>query len=256
MELGCYDLTIHAYVTRSLTLSLPHFLTLLPSPCPTFSLSNPFSPYHSFLTLLPSPPVTSHFSHSPTPLSLSHFFTLIFSPCILLEYEQEDKDKVQEGENEVKTVVDTILGLEKPTFFIPGNHDPVTMFTHPSYARAVPRAGGLNLHGQMLTLCPGLVIIAFGGSHPAFQDDKQKWNGFPYLSHEEIDKALTAYINLALEKVGEEEQVILMTHVGPASTNTSWDTRDTFASPIYTGSKALDTILKENQEKILCNIHG
>ena len=59
----------------------------------------------------------------------------------------------------------------------------------------------LNVHGKSFRLADNLSLICFGGSHPATQNDKNIWRGYPYNSEEEITKDMVSSLQSSLTEV-------------------------------------------------------
>eukprot|EP00002_Diphylleia_rotans_P027002 TRINITY_DN5401_c0_g1_i2.p1 TRINITY_DN5401_c0_g1~~TRINITY_DN5401_c0_g1_i2.p1 ORF type:complete len:145 (+),score=33.91 TRINITY_DN5401_c0_g1_i2:410-844(+) len=90
------------------------------------------------------------------------------------------------------------------------------------------------------------------------------WKGYPYSSDESLGQDIerTYRQNLSEERVeGKEtitpaDQVIFMTHTGPAAADTTH--YPTYEETIQAGCQYLTNILKEKdlQKQVLINIHG
>jgi hypothetical protein len=89
-------------------------------------------------------------------------------------------------------------------------HDPgVTLLSNdpPSYSPS-----SINIHQRTEQLRAGLVLAGFGGSCNAYRGADVFWKGYPYT-----DEQLGDGLQSTLDKVDAEQQLILLTHVGPNS---------------------------------------
>merc|ERR1712137_71544 len=105
---------------------------------------------------------------------------------------------------------------------------------------------------------------SFGGSVPAFQGGKQRWEGYPFEKVEDVEDGLRKFLcgELAADNSGDApsagDSVLLMTHVGPGSSSTAIQQIDLDLDVIKAGCFVLDKILREpeQQERVFLNIHG
>eukprot|EP00828_Plagiopyla_frontata_P041148 TRINITY_DN5778_c0_g1_i8.p1 TRINITY_DN5778_c0_g1~~TRINITY_DN5778_c0_g1_i8.p1 ORF type:complete len:212 (+),score=19.76 TRINITY_DN5778_c0_g1_i8:261-896(+) len=154
----------------------------------------------------------------------------------------------------MKSILEKLDFLNSQIFFIPGNHDPFTLFQkNENNYQFTPKS--INLHKSQYYIQKDLRIIGLGGSVPAIKNSKEYWVGYPYLTdnlYEEDLQELNKYFSKE-----EKVQTILLSHVGPFSSQTSNDLEEGDGT-IFAGSKALDNFLfKQIQTgQILCNVHG
>ena len=163
------------------------------------------------------------------------------------------------------------LELEKiaPVLWVPGNHDPYMYFTE-NYEEV--SSNSKNLHKKFEKIEDNLYIVGLGGSVPILNGgiwtknfvpfDKLdlnniKYSGYPYNanSYNEGDEMLLKDLNEILDKVPDENnnQIILLSHLGPLYTNTNFMEED--GEVLYLGSKNLgERFEKENRAFI--DIHG
>lgn len=163
------------------------------------------------------------------------------------------------------------LELEKiaPVLWVPGNHDPYMYFTE-NYEEV--SSNSKNLHKKFEKIEDNLYIVGLGGSVPILNGgiwtknfvpfDKLdlnniKYSGYPYNanSYNEGDEMLLKDLNEVLDKVPDENnnQIILLSHLGPLYTNTNFMEED--GEVLYLGSKNLgERFEKENRAFI--DIHG
>lgn len=99
-------------------------------------------------------------------------------------------------------------------------------------------------------------MCGFGGSVPAYQDGKEKWEGYPFDDNEAMRRPLEALLPKATHT--SADQLLLVTHVGPTSSATTLDQVKVEESPISTGSSVLDEMLRRGdlQQRVVANVHG
>mmetsp|Transcript_38883 Transcript_38883/g.62320 ORF Transcript_38883/g.62320 Transcript_38883/m.62320 type:complete len:347 (-) Transcript_38883:163-1203(-) len=116
--------------------------------------------------------------------------------------------------------------------WIPGNHDPLTLFqeakagTQPTNIN--PEILNGNLHGKVVEIAPQLMIGGWGGCVEALEDGKQVWVPYPYPEAQLKDriKALESILEKGLKTNGDNpgssssSSLLLMTHSGPDLSST------------------------------------
>ncbi len=131
----------------------------------------------------------------------------------------DDEKKLPAGEMEAEHDMDAVLrrlehGHDRPVFFIPGNHDAPSSLREPGKRRLGSRA--VTVHDQArMQLAEGLVLCGLGGSVPAYQNGYIVWAGFPFTEHV-FGERLAAVWQRCASSAAPGEQVVLLTHVGPA----------------------------------------
>ncbi len=82
-----------------------------------------------------------------------------------------------------------------------------------------------------------------------------KWPGFPYGSDQDTRGDVAKLRRLITET---EDQVLVMTHVGPAGCDTQVEQEDLSAPPVTMGSEELRRIMVEDkvQDKSVLLLHG
>eukprot|EP01112_Ceratiomyxa_fruticulosa_P011636 TRINITY_DN3173_c0_g2_i1.p1 TRINITY_DN3173_c0_g2~~TRINITY_DN3173_c0_g2_i1.p1 ORF type:complete len:217 (-),score=24.91 TRINITY_DN3173_c0_g2_i1:52-702(-) len=162
-----------------------------------------------------------------------------------------------------------LCGLENiqaKVLYIPGNHDPISTFSKDPQIQPRLTTHSINIHNKTIRLLNDLVITGFGGSVPAYRDGEQVWRGYPFNEDEMREylnsllevKKIEASDRQKVDDILEGDTVILVSHVGPHSSNTTVDQVDLTVAPVFSGSKSLDLVLRnpKHQHSILCNIHG
>jgi len=159
----------------------------------------------------------------------------------LQKEEQEDPLKVAEAEANIASQLSQLEALVKPVLYIPGNHDPKTLFPHlhPEPVSLSPYSKLLS--GLPLELAPGLAILGFGGSPPGYVGSKEVFAGYPYSDQESYEQRFTQTVNCP---ASPDTQYILVTHCGPANLPTSTVLTQTRATA--SASQALYNLLLDS----------
>eukprot|EP00465_Bigelowiella_longifila_P005589 CAMPEP_0185258970 /NCGR_PEP_ID=MMETSP1359-20130426/7835_1 /TAXON_ID=552665 /ORGANISM="Bigelowiella longifila, Strain CCMP242" /LENGTH=292 /DNA_ID=CAMNT_0027844705 /DNA_START=8 /DNA_END=886 /DNA_ORIENTATION=+ len=171
--------------------------------------------------------------------------------------------------------------------WVPGNHDPLTLF--PGEAKGEqqqPRSSinseellSGNLHGKVVEIAPELMIGGWGGCVEALEDGKQVWVPYPYPEAQVKDKlkALESVLEKDLKTNGDNpdsnssssssSSLILMTHSGPDLSSTAQVTGvdpNSLHKPglrshiINSGSASLSRLLSSPmiQKSCILSMHG
>lgn len=143
-------------------------------------------------------------------------------------------------------------------YYIPGNHDSINTYSPESQPAR-------NLHMRSARLADCLLVVGVGGSVPGYleADGSQVWAGFPYSSDEsygeDLSKVLDPMFGLhgSNTQLQQQDAVILMTHVGPHKSCTTFSRLDV-GRGILSGSPTLLQYLnkQELQHHTVMNIHG
>lgn len=152
--------------------------------------------------------------------------------------EQHDALKLAEAEAKVASQLSQLEALVKPVLYIPGNHDPKSLFKHLNPETVSLSPYSKLLSEEELTLAPGLAIQGFGGAPPGYCGTEKAFNGFPYEDEESYDRQ---FGEVMTRKPNSDMQYILVTHCGPAFSPTS--TIHTSISATRSSSPALNTLL-------------
>eukprot|EP00118_Oscarella_pearsei_P015540 m.140538 g.140538 ORF g.140538 m.140538 type:complete len:289 (+) comp38312_c0_seq6:264-1130(+) len=174
--------------------------------------------------------------------------------------------KITKYENDARRVVKGLEAIHPLVVYIPGNHDPITIFSSESPPKMTMTS--INVHGRCVRLTDDLSLVGFGGSIPGYQNGKQVWEGFPFESEEDMAKELDPFLSLQFHPepsgsdspsaVREGDSVILMTHLGPSQTDTTIVHEGSITDPILTGSSTLRQNLESDllQKSVFLNLHG
>ncbi|KAJ3362610.1 hypothetical protein GGF32_005850 [Allomyces javanicus] len=151
-----------------------------------------------------------------------------------------------------------LAGATVPVMWVPGNHDPTESWDQKAWLDSKGPTNLHGVHGKPVRLAPGLVAVGLGGSVPA--DDttgKPIWPGCPHRTDADFAAALAHDVTphiLAAANAGD--QVVLLTHSGPAESATTVIDPDPTtdpdpyfrahppSAPILSGSVALRTALR------------
>ncbi|CAG8776108.1 7470_t:CDS:10, partial [Gigaspora margarita] len=159
----------------------------------------------------------------------------------------------EKDELEFREVIDGLENIDKPLYYIPGNHDPESSFLPSAYQRKNENSKVTNFHNKIINLVPGLSMVGFGGSTAGVARNSPEqiiWPAYP----RNTESLLAEKLPILLDKV--EDEIILVTHVGPSKVGTTdvdkFPLRD---PPIESGSTPLSSE-DSSQCNIMFNIHG
>eukprot|EP01080_Neovahlkampfia_damariscottae_P000385 gene385-6799_t len=170
------------------------------------------------------------------------------------DYENEELKK-----KSIDDVYNILVELEKICpccYFIPGNHDAIDFFDESfKFNKSL---NSINVHSKIVKLKDNLWLGGFGGATPGYwKESKEKaWEGYPYNNEEEYSKSFKKFeIKSILQK---ENSIILMSHLGPSSSQTTIYQKDMTFPKINSGSNFLNDFLSsdESQNSIFLNVHG
>lgn len=144
-----------------------------------------------------------------------------------------------------------------PIYYIPGNHEPATMYiVDPENPRSLTQFSH-NVHLRIESLAAGLSIFGIGGCCPALEtnlvtgEKKEIWEGYPYEKTTDYAEDLSK-----LQTFVDEcpDQLIFLTHCGPQliSTNLSVS-QDRLVNG---GSELVSNFWLKNRERFLMTLHG
>ena len=155
---------------------------------------------------------------------------------------------------------------------MPGNHEPTCLF---EAARCDGDSDGDgdgdddqalagNMHGRTARLAPGLRLLGWGGGVTATEDGAPVWPGWPTATEEGLATGLSELLH---SHGGAGDELVLLTHSGPAGVSTSVvsgvDPNDPTAPGvrehwIESGSVALLGLLARpsQQRRVLVALHG
>ncbi|CAG8650463.1 455_t:CDS:2 [Acaulospora morrowiae] len=166
----------------------------------------------------------------------------------------------EKDREEFHEVLFALEKLGKSVYYIPGNHDPDTSFLFSSDQGSV-----INVHNKIVQLSPGLSILGFGGSTDGvlkYSPETVVWPACP----RNTESLLAEKLPILLDQV--EEEVILVTHVGPAkigTTNVEMFPLQEPSTSVEAGSPTIRKILESRSPltpdsppncKVVVNIHG
>ena len=169
--------------------------------------------------------------------------------------EQVDPLKVAEAEASISSQLSQLEAIVKPVYYIPGNHDPKTLFPslHSEVVSLSPYSKLLTV--EPTTLAPGLAIVGFGGAPPGYRREEKVFGGYPYDSQGSYEEAFDREV-----KAGEPDtQYIVVTHSGPTKLPTSTvvlQESDTQSASARLLAYLLTPVPLTQQNNVVLNIHG
>ena len=190
----------------------------------------------------------------------------------------EDPIKCAKAEEEITSILTYAESICPNVFYIPGNHDPPDLFNNndirvPSLIKKGPddsneekqlKENCTNVHGKIVNIAKGLKLVGYGGSKDNLVKKDGEvidtiWEAYPYKDEEDYSVGLKSlFSKLSHEySLTKDFQVIVMTHIGPHNSPSAIDkTHLDEDGHIYSGSKALEYILEQHKNFIVCNVHG
>ena len=183
---------------------------------------------------------------------------------------QEDKSICEQKEKEIKEMFILLEQINSNIIYLPGNHDPVTLFKDPPKITE----NSINLHLSSYKIKDDLLLIGLGGSNCSIKTDETlyhsyenldtkniTWKGYPYIddmtspNYEKSDELLKNDLDKLENYINDfEGKIVLLTHMGPFISNTSnpFDKE----SIIYAGSQAVNDLILKFENKIIVDLHG
>jgi Icc-related predicted phosphoesterase len=177
--------------------------------------------------------------------------------CNLKDEEYEDNGVIQKAEDDIQNILWSLEQITSKVYYIPGNHDPKTMFDKkPQLTK-----NSVNMHKNVVQLAPGLLIAGFGGSVPSYYAPelrREAWKGYPFTTEEKFEEEWDKFLNQNIIPQLHNNQLLLMTHVGPSGSDTVKYNKSVGEVTIMSGSDTLQKCLRSNelQEKVVVNVHG
>ncbi|KAL7750658.1 hypothetical protein RI367_004000 [Sorochytrium milnesiophthora] len=168
--------------------------------------------------------------------------------------------------NALFSALEALVPLDR-VYWVPGNHDPIEFFSDNDDGRVPRLRAGVNVHGSVHRICPGLYIAGVGGSVPGvhlYRGAEQIWPGCPYPDDGQLCDAARAVLHQARDAMRDpSDRLLLMTHNGPAQCATTtverrpWQKEDDCVNAGSAGLREL-LITEEWQSscRILVNAHG
>ncbi|KYQ93708.1 hypothetical protein DLAC_05095 [Tieghemostelium lacteum] len=184
----------------------------------------------------------------------------VFLPGDLCNFDPKNCDNselVSACEGEMSSVISAFENIfYKKTIYLPGNHDAKTTLLNDVKPKLTSFSE--NIHKQCFRIHNDIVMVGLGGSLPGYQDGKERWVGYPYQSEDQVEKDLKSTVQAGKDSglIKETDKILLFTHMGPYYSATTIDQVESPSSPIYSGSKSINSFILANQSKILLSIHG
>eukprot|EP01083_Nonionella_stella_P009564 27485_1 len=182
----------------------------------------------------------------------------------LKEADNDDEKKLNQAENNLIDLLQSLRKIHPKPIIIAGNHDPITLFSTDN-EKYVHFGECVNIHKQLYRVEgeDNLFMAGFGGSGPAMCESQVKWKGYPFKDDEEFGKEFNPFMKNSViknkEQIKTDKSIVLFTHVGPSMSSTAMDWRNMDKDKvIYTGSDHVTNAVlnKELRDTWICNIHG
>ena len=165
-----------------------------------------------------------------------------------------------ESEMRISTFLTFLEFFCCPIYYIPGNHDPPTMFSPDDRVAKTHSLSQFshNVHKRIQKVLSGLSIVGIGGSIPALKtnlktgDSEFIWSSYPYEKDADMEPDLT-FVSSLIDAT--EDQVIFLSHNGPDALSTTLYSLDE-GEKIVAGAPSLTKFLLKHSDKILLNLHG
>ena len=186
---------------------------------------------------------------------------------------QDNKPICEEKQKEIKNLFSLLESICPNIIYVPGNHDPQTLFKVEESPKITENS--INLHLRSHIIKDDLLLVGVGGCICAVSSKEEKdfchsyhnidtkkivWPGYPYIDsndspdYEKSDEILRKDLNKIDSAVDNHKgNVLVLSHVGPFTSNTSNEFEDVL---IYAGSRALNDFLIKYENKIIGNVHG
>ncbi|KAL7715083.1 Calcineurin-like phosphoesterase domain-containing protein [Entamoeba marina] len=172
---------------------------------------------------------------------------------------QENREIVDEAFEECKTIMKELEKMCPHVLYVPGNHDPTTLF-HNSMTHSVQISEkSINLHKCVYHLRDDLVIVGCGGSIPQYDKHICHKGGYPFLTDEQfsdqLEKVLPDDGNIPTSNL--KDSVIIVTHNGPSCSHTALKFSHN-KSVMQTGSPTLSKKIENPvyKNRLTCVLHG
>ena len=184
---------------------------------------------------------------------------------------QGSKPVCEIKEKEIKNLFSLLELICPNLIYVPGNHDPETLFKVDESPKITENS--INLHLKSHIIKDDLLLVGVGGCtcavsskeefyHSYHDLDTKKiiWKGYPYIdnndspNYEKSDEMLKKDLNKIDSVVDNHKgNVLVLSHVGPFTSNTANAYEDGL---IYSGSQSLNDFLLKYENKIIGNVHG
>ena len=178
----------------------------------------------------------------------------------------EPPEKETEAEAAIQAFfMHDLEGFADDIVYIPGNHDPSTMFSRDRMKLPVltSNSGG-NVHRGIFKLRDDLIVLGLGGSLDAMMQKPGSnemvgpryvgypyWSGAPFAFEDDLKELWNNGI-----QAFPDAQVIMMTHEGPYGSSTTRNHYFDSGEVVHCGSTDLRDLMLQNQDKVLFDVHG
>jgi Icc-related predicted phosphoesterase len=174
-------------------------------------------------------------------------------------------------EKEIKNLFSLLELICPNLIYLPGNHDPETLFKVEESPKITENS--VNLHLKSEIIKDDLLLVGIGGStcgisskeefYHSYHDLDTKaiiWKGYPYVdnndspNYEKSDEMFKKDLDKIDPMVDKHKgNVLVLSHVGPFTSNTANAYEDGL---VYSGSPSLNEFLLKYENKIIGCVHG
>mmetsp|Transcript_47742 Transcript_47742/g.123817 ORF Transcript_47742/g.123817 Transcript_47742/m.123817 type:complete len:292 (+) Transcript_47742:60-935(+) len=199
---------------------------------------------------------------------------------------------VSKFEGDVAAILEEAGRVAGKVVYLPGNHDPPTLFDRDEAPSLCSSA--YNIHCRRLRIAKNLVLVGFGGAPPAFRQNgigrEKVWDGYPFDNELEMKRSMRDFFSesanparvplLGQRKEDKgtiprpalfcsmeddltlplkpKDQIIFLSHCGPASSKTTIVEAEDGSGKIYSGSTSVEDLLchRDNPSRAVVCIHG
>ena len=187
---------------------------------------------------------------------LANRIDFVLSPGDFATAPQELSSDSQYYTARAQRIIDALARVSNaPIYFVPGNHDALSLYNHTSSTTAH------NVHNRLVQLAPGLWLTGFGGGSTAFEAGQPVWPGYP------LDEPTIAAGYASLPRPASTDSLLLLPHCGPRGVGTTTVTGTdpnnlsipgVRANTIESGSPSLTSYLSQRsvQRQVTAVLHG
>ncbi|EDR22272.1 hypothetical protein, conserved [Entamoeba dispar SAW760] len=174
-------------------------------------------------------------------------------------HNQDNPDIVASSIDDCKKIIKELEKLCPTVLYVPGNHDPTTLFHNSMHHSVQLTENSINLHRCAYHLKDNLVVVGCGGSVPQYDKHICHKVGYPY----ETDEQYKVHLNEIMPEDGSvpttkiTDSLIIVTHNGPSCSHTALKFSHN-KSVMQTGSTALSKLIENPayKRRLTCVLHG
>ncbi|ELP83493.1 hypothetical protein EIN_377180 [Entamoeba invadens IP1] len=179
--------------------------------------------------------------------------------CDVRGVDQSDPQIVQDKIDVGKRIIAELEKACPTVLYVPGNHDPTTLF-HNSMTHSVQLSeNSVNLHRCVYHLAENLVVVGCGGSIPQYDKHICHKEGYPFENDEQFKKQLDEIMpdDGEIPTTKMTDSIIVVTHCGPSCSHTALKFSHK-KSMLQTGSPSLSSKVENSiyRKRLTCVLHG